>query len=107
MCLLLHTCTLASHLLAAGNIYTYVCMLLFIPFLILGSPNLPYGRKALDAALVQLYRFYRTSAVVWRCQDWEDWESMATVFRQEEQWPQVNMYASVSMYMSVISLCAQ
>lgn len=73
---------------------------LFVP---LGSPNLPYGRKALDAALVQLYRFYRTSAVVWRCQDWEDWESMATVFRQEEQWPQVDMYASSSTYTSVIS----
>lgn len=59
-----------------------------------GSPNFPYGRKALDAALIQLYRFYRTSAVVWMCQDWEDWESMATVYRQEEQWPQVDMYAS-------------
>lgn len=71
----------------------------------LGSPNLTYGRKALDGALIQLYRFYRTSAVLWRCQDWEDWESMATVFRQEEQWPQVDMYASASICHLLIPLC--
>ena len=54
-----------------------------------GSPHIPYGRRALDAALDQLYGIYRTSAVVWICQDWEDWNSMATVYKKEEQWPQV------------------
>lgn len=55
----------------------------------IGSPHFPYGRKALDTALVQLYGFYRTSKVVWICQDHKDWESMATLYQQEKQWPQV------------------
>jgi hypothetical protein len=57
-------------------------------FAIIGSPRFSYGRKALDSALIQLHGFYRTSAVVWRCQDWGDWKSMATIYSQEKQWPQ-------------------
>ena len=64
-----------------------------------GSPHFPYGRRALDAALDQLYGIYRTSAVVWTCQDWEDWDSMATVYKREEQWPQV-FYFPHSVYLS-------
>ena len=27
--------------------------------------------------------------VVWKCQDMGDWESLATIYHQGEQWPQV------------------
>jgi hypothetical protein len=57
-------------------------------FATIGSPHFPYGRKVIDAALDKLYGIYRTSAVVWICQDWEDWDSMATVYTKGEQWPQ-------------------
>ena len=35
----------------------------------LDSPHTPYGHKALDGALEHLHGFYRTSLVLWQCQD--------------------------------------
>ena len=53
-----------------------------------GSPRTPYDRQALDSALDHLYGFYRSSAMLWKCHDWEDWESMAKILDLERQWSQ-------------------
>lgn len=58
-------------------------------FLSTDSPHAPYGRKALNAALYHLHGFYRSSMMLWACQDWRDWESMANIYDAENQWPQV------------------
>lgn len=54
-----------------------------------GSPHIPYGREALDSALDNLHGFYRTSVLLWQCQDWKDWETMARIHDTENQWAQV------------------
>ena len=55
-----------------------------------GPPHTPYGPEALTAALEQLHGFYRSSVVLWRCQDWGDWRSAAKVHDIEQQWVQVS-----------------
>ena len=61
--------------------------------LVIGSHYAPYGRKALDVALDKLYGFYRTSKVLWLCQDWRDWDSMTLIFDLEKQWSQALKFA--------------
>lgn len=82
--------------------YTYwIWRRLLIPFAsqtLIGSPHISYGRKALDTALTELHGFYRTSAIVWWSKDWNDWRSMATIYNEEKQWPQVELGETMSVF---------
>ncbi|XP_064397834.1 uncharacterized protein LOC135344542 isoform X2 [Halichondria panicea] len=57
-------------------------------FSAIGSPNSHYGRLSLNSALDALHGFFRMSALLWQCQDWQDWESLAKLYDIEHQWPQ-------------------
>lgn len=78
-----------------GELYSYVFIAeattqeQFISPHAAGDPHAPYSREALDAALHHLHGFYRTSVLLWQCQDWRDWESMARIYDMEKQWAQV------------------
>ena len=53
------------------------------------SPHTPYGHKALNSALQHLHGFYRTSLVLWQCQDWQDWNGMTVIADIEGHWAEV------------------
>ena len=67
-----------------------------------GSPHIPYGREALESALDNLHGFYRTSVLLWQCQDWKDWESVARIYDTENQWAQV-CFQHLNIY--IIAVC--
>ena len=70
-----HTHTLTLHILTLHTLHT-------------GSPHTHYGRHSLDAAINVLHGFYRTSALLWQCEDWKDWESLTKLYDIEHQWAQ-------------------
>ncbi len=80
-----------------------------IPWLIClsvaGTPRVPYGMEALLSALEHFHGYYRTSTVLWLCQDWKDCASMARIYDMDRQWAHVRVDFVYIPYTCNISPC--